>query len=99
METIKKFIRGLFTSRRDNAPSFVLASLSFKTEQFIEWLKENTNASGYCNIDVLQGQDGKPYCKHNDWQPSGDREQFVKDGVTLKVEPREEELEISSIPF
>lgn len=99
METIKKFIRGLFTSRRDNAPSFVLASLSFKTEQFIEWLKENTNASGYCNIDVLQGQDGKPYCKHNDWQPSGDREQFVKDGVTIKVEPREEELDIQGIPF
>lgn len=99
METIKKFIKGLFTSRRDNAPSFVLANLSFKTEQFIEWLKENTNASGYCNIDVLQGQDGKPYCKHNDWQPSGDREQFVKkeDG-SLEVEEREE-IRVENIPF
>jgi hypothetical protein len=94
-----KFITGLFTKRSEKAPDFLLASLSFKTEQFIEWLKSHTNSSGYVNVDVLKSKDGGVYSKHNDWQPSGDREQFVKDGVTLKVEPRDEELEISQIPF
>lgn len=30
---------------------------------------------------------------------SGDKEQFVKDGVNIKVEPREEEMETQNIPF
>lgn len=35
----------------------------------------------------------------NKSESSGDREQFVKDGVTLKVEPREEELDPINITF
>jgi hypothetical protein len=75
MSEEKKFITGLFTSRRENAPDFVLANLSFKTEQFIEWLKENTNAKGYVNVDLLSSKDGKPYAKLNEWKPT---ESFVK---------------------
>ena len=88
----EKFIKGLFTSRRENAPEFVLASLSFKTEQFIEWLKDHTNSKGYCNVDVLKSKDGVIYSKHNDWQPSGDSEKFVKSGDKIVVEKREEDL-------
>lgn len=94
-----KFITGLFTKRSEKAPDFLLASLSFKTEQFIEWLKSHTNQAGYCNIDVLKSKDGGVYSKHNDWQPSGDREQFVRNNGTVAVETRDEELEISQIPF
>lgn len=94
----EKFIKGLFTKKNEKSPDFVLASLSFKTEQFIEWLKDHTNGSGYCNVDVLRGNDGSVYSKHNDWQPSVDKEQFVKDGINIKVEPREE-MPVSSINF
>lgn len=81
----QNFITGLFTSRRENAPDFLLASLSFKTEPFIDWLKNNTNAKGYCNIDLLKSKEGKPYSKLNDWKPN---ESFVKkeDGTIGVVE-------------
>ncbi len=97
----KKFISGLFTSRREKAPDFVLASLSFKTEQFIEWLKNHTNSNGYCNVDVLRSKDGSVYSKHNDWQPS---ETFVKKDGMIDVDERLEEIEedrimVSEIPF
>jgi len=95
----EKFVKGLFTGRRENAPDFVKANLSFKTDQFIEWLKEHTNVKGYCYVDVLESKTGSLYAKHNDWQPSGDSEKFVKneDG-SLGVEEREE-LNIQNIPF
>lgn len=92
-----KFISGLFTARRENAPEFLLASLSFKTETFIDWLKGHTNSKGYCNCDVLKSKDGKPYTKHNDWQPN---EHFVKDeNGKVAVEELGEEIDSSDIPF
>lgn len=93
---MENFIKGLFVSRREQAPPFVLANLSFKTEQFIEWLKSNTNAKGYVNIDLLMGKDGKPYSKLNDWKPT---ESFVKkeDG-SIGVE-ESEDVTIEGLPF
>jgi len=100
----QKFIKGLFTSRRENAPDFVIANLSFKTEQFIEWLKENTNAKGYVNVDVLRSKEGGVYSKLNDWKPE---EKFVRTPEgTVNVEERLDEkydeqdsIKIDSIPF
>ena len=40
----QKFITGLFTSRREKSPRVCISGLSFKTEQFIEWLKDHTNS-------------------------------------------------------
>ena len=98
MSEEKKFIDGLFTSRRENAPEFVIANLSFKTERFIEWLKNNTNSRGYCNIDIKKNRNGVLYSDVNEWKPSGDTEQFIKDGNNIKVEKREE-IDVSQIPF
>jgi len=88
----KKFIDGLFTSRRESAPEFVLANLSFKTEKFIEWLKQNTNSRGYCNVDVKRSRGGVPYSELNEWKP---QEQFVKneDG-SLGTKDVEEEIDV-----
>lgn len=101
-----KFVDGLFVNRRENAPDFVRASLSFQADKFIEWLKNNVNAKGYCNIDILMGNKGL-YAKHNDWQPSKD-ESFVKtpEGKIKVVEHlsdeelfEAEEIEVDQIPF
>lgn len=99
----EKFIKGLFTQLRENAPDFVLANLSFKTEQFIEWLKNHTNAKGYCNVDILRSKEGVVYSKYNDWQP---KEKFVKnDDGSVDVKMDEEDTEkmneiiTSKIPF
>lgn len=95
----EKFIKGLFAGRREQAPEFVKANLSIKTDEFIEWLKGHTNSKGYCQIDILESKTGSLYAKHNDWQPTGDSEQFVKkeDGK-IGVEDRED-INVSEIPF
>lgn len=87
----KKFIEGLYTSRRENAPDFVLANLSFKTDRFIEWLKNNTNAKGYCNVDVLKLRDGAVYSKHNDWKP---KENTQNDNFEIP-----NEIKVEDLPF
>lgn len=93
----EKFIKGLFAGRREQAPEFVKANLSIKTEEFIEWLKGHTNSKGYCQIDILESKTGSLYAKHNDWKPE---ERFVKneDG-SLGVEDREYDIDLSSVPF
>ena len=66
-----KFPKGLFiNSKRENAPDFVLGSLSVKRDEFISWLKEQkVNEKDYLNIDILKSREGKTYLKLNEWQP------------------------------
>jgi hypothetical protein len=39
----KEFPNGIIAKRQDNAPEFVLCNLSFKVEEFINYLQENSN--------------------------------------------------------
>ncbi len=105
-----ELVKGLFTSRRENAPSFVRANLSFKTEDFIDWLKNHTNAKGWCNIDILDGRDGKPYPKYNDWSPEQSRKEEnngyigyhkndLKDSEYLDDIDDIDEIDVKEIPF
>ena len=83
MET--KFVDGLFVNRREQAPDFVIANLSFN-EKFIDYLKDNMNAKGYCNVDVLKSKEGKLYAKLNDFKPK-------------ETQESNEEITPSRIPF
>ena len=102
-----KFVDGLFVSRKETAPDFVKASLSFKTEKFITWLQDNTNANGYANVDILTSKAGKLYAKLNDFVPK-EKDAFVKtDQGSMSVEQVDNTLEemtkndikIENIPF
>ena len=53
----KIYAKGLFVKRNEKAPEFVVCSLSFKTDDFIQFLEENTNDKGYLNIQVLKSRD------------------------------------------
>jgi len=75
----QKFVDGLFVNRRDNAPEFLVTSISFN-QKFIDYLKANFNLKGYCNIDVLKSKEGKLYAKLNDWQPKSEETFVKKDG-------------------
>ena len=39
----KNYAKGLFAKRNEKAPEFVVCSLSINTDEFIQFLKENTN--------------------------------------------------------
>lgn len=103
MEKSNLFVDGLFVNRRENAPDFVIASLSFN-QKFIDYLKANSNMKGYCNVDVLKSKDGKLYAKLNDWKPE---EKFVRTPEgKLNVEERLDEIKeeqdsikVENIPF
>lgn len=61
-----EFPKGLFV--KEDEKDFIAARLSFKTEEFIEWLKSKTNEAGYVNIDICTAKDsGKLYGSH--WTP------------------------------
>ena len=53
----KKYAKGMFAKRNEKAPEFVVCSLSCKTDEFIQFLRENTNDKGYVNMQVLKSKD------------------------------------------
>ena len=52
----KIYPKCLFAKRNEKAPEFVVCNLSFKTDEFIQFLKENTNDKGYVNLQVLKSK-------------------------------------------
>jgi hypothetical protein len=66
----KKYAKGFYgTQKRQNAPAFVLGSVSIKVEDAIAWLNENKNEKGYCNLDINEGRDGKLSIFLNEFKP------------------------------
>ena len=66
----KKFAKGLFAKRNEKAPDFVVCYLSFKSDEFIQYLKENTNDKGYVNMQVLKSKDkGTMYAVLDTFEP------------------------------
>ena len=61
---------GLFAKRNEKAPEFVICHLSVKTDDFIQFLKENTNEKGYVNLQVLRSKDkGTLYAVVDTFEP------------------------------
>jgi len=69
----KNYAKGLFVKRNEKAPEFVVCNLSIKTDDFIQFLKENTNEKGYVNLQVLKGKDkGTFYANVDTFTPKTD---------------------------
>lgn len=70
------FIDGLIVKEpHQNAPSFVVAKLSIKIDDMIEWLQGQEG--DWVNGDIKISQNGKWYAAVDDWKPNqdGEREQ------------------------
>ena len=99
-------VDGLFAKKRDNAPDFVIANLSFN-EKIIDWLRNNFNAQGWCNVDLLVSKSGKLYAKKNEWQPNAEQTNTEvsnnQEESTLNIsdlgEEITDEIKIDNIPF
>ena len=67
-----EFIDGLiFKPPHENAPDFVIAKLSIKREQLIEWL-ENQEGE-WINGDVKESKGGKYYASVDHWKPNQEK--------------------------
>ena len=67
---MEKYVKGMFAKRNEKAPDFVVCSLSVKTDEFIQFLRENTNDKGYVNLQVLKSRDkGTLYAVLDTFEP------------------------------
>lgn len=80
----KTFVPGLVVKRGDNAPDFILANVSVKKRELIEWL-ENTPGD-WVNWVLKRAKSGKCYAEVDTWQPQ-------KRAVDLVAQPNDD------IPF
>ena len=72
----KIFAKGIyFNEKSGNAPDFVLGSLSIKTGEFIEFLKEQ--GKGDLKLKILMSKGGKPYLEVDTWKPDGRKSNSV----------------------
>jgi len=63
------FADGLIVKRRDKAPEFVVANLSFKVSEFISFLQEH-ESEGWVNVDIKISRGGKMYASLDQWKPT-----------------------------
>lgn len=62
------FADGFIVKKKDNAPEWVIGSLSIKVDEAIKFIKEH-NKNGWVNIEMKTSRDGKPYCQLDTWEP------------------------------
>jgi hypothetical protein len=65
----KIFADGFSFKRRDNAPDFVVGSISVKVDEATTFLKDNAK-NGWVNIDIKTAKSGKPYMELDTWEPT-----------------------------
>ncbi len=66
----KIHVKGLFAKRNEKAPEFVICGSPVKTDDFTQFLKENTNEKGYVNLQVLKSKDkGTLYAVLDTFEP------------------------------
>ena len=93
MSNDKIFVNGMVVKRNDNAPEYVLANLSIKRTDLIEFLRQQD--SDWLNVALKRSKNGKCYAELDTWKPS---EKLV-DVARAKPAPVREEFDSSSIPF
>jgi hypothetical protein len=66
-----EFIDGLIVKPpHENAPDFVIAKVSIKREELIEWLEARDGE--WINADIREAKSGKYYAAVDNWKPSKD---------------------------
>ena len=74
-----EFPKGLIVKKpRDGAPDFVIASISIKREELIEWLSGKDG--DWINLDVKEAKSGHWYTSVNTFKP---RQQEQKPGANV----------------
>lgn len=92
---------GLHAKRGDKAPDHVLVNISFKTEEFKEFLDKNTGESGYCNVEILRSKKGNIYGALNQWTPNSSTQSSTPAPDAKPEEPKDNmaDIEDDDLPF
>ena len=97
----KIYAKGLFAKRNEKAPEFVICGLSVKTDDFIQFLKENTNEKGYVNLQVRKSKDkGTLYAVLDTFEPKASTAPTqVKEPVKTQVNDPFKNGNSGDLPF
>ena len=97
----KKFAKGLFAKRNEKAPEFVICGLSVKTDDFIQFLKENTNDKGYVNLQILKSKEkGTLYAVLDTFEPKSNTASIeVKKAVKTQINDPFQNGDSGNLPF
>ena len=68
-QTEKVFADGFIFKRKENAPEFVVGSMSIKVDEAMAFLAQN-ETKGWVNLDVKLSKGGKYYVELDTWKPS-----------------------------
>jgi hypothetical protein len=86
----KVFADGFSFKRRENAPDFVIGSLSVKVEEAIPFLKNNTK-NGWVNLNINTSKAGNPYVELDTFVPKPQdpvvKEEVVKEEEVKAIDP------------
>jgi hypothetical protein len=66
--TDKQFVNGMIVKRNDTAPDYVLANLSIKRGELIEFLSQQ--ATDWVNVSLKRAKSGKCYAELDTWKPT-----------------------------
>ena len=67
-KTEKVFADGFIFKRQENAPEFVVGSMSIKVDEAMAFLAQN-ESKGWVNLNVKQSKGGKYYMELDTWKP------------------------------
>lgn len=82
-----EFPKGLIVKApRDGAPEWVIASISIKREELIEWLSGREGE--WVNLDVKEAKSGKWYAAVNTFKPK----QETKPGANVPASEYEDDI-------
>jgi hypothetical protein len=97
----KVFSEGMIVKRNDKAPDFVTCNLSFKVEEFINFLRTHEK-SGWVNLTVKKGREGKYYSELDTWEKaegSTPAKPEVKAEAPKPAEPVQDPFNEDDLPF
>lgn len=78
----KEFPSGIrFTDPHPKAPQFIMGKVSFKVDEFTQYLQEKSN-NGWVNLILKESQKGVKYFELDTWKP----------GTTEKYKPTEQKV-------
>ena len=97
-ENNEKFPKGLICKRHQNAPDFVVCSLSIKREEFMQWLHDLRVDGEWVNLKInkQKADPTKLFAVIDDWKPERKSEQYPESNI---VETKTSSDENSDLPF
>jgi len=98
MSNDKIFVDGMIVKRHENAPDFVICSLSLKGAELVAFMRQHQK-DGWVNIQVKRSQGGKLYAELDTWKPTQGQEATAGMAQARQAAAPPNDFDDSDVPF